>query len=83
MHGELRRSLENANKALRRYLKEAEAVGGSGLGMVELALLLAATGRCLYGGPLLASVGLAGGMLLEAEESMFRRMRWQPQLLRL
>ncbi len=46
-----------------------ESVGGSGLGMVELALLLEETGRCLYGGPLLASVGFAGGMLLEAPAS--------------
>ncbi len=46
-----------------------ESAGGSGLGMVELALLLEETGRCLYGGPLLASVGFAGGMLLEVPAS--------------
>ena len=49
-----------------------ESVGGSGLGMVELALLLEETGRCLFGGPLLASVGFAGGMLLEAPASETR-----------
>ena len=49
-----------------------ESAGGSGLGMVELALLLEETGRCLYGGPLLASVGFAGGMLLEAPASTTR-----------
>lgn len=49
-----------------------ESAGGSGLGMVELALLLEETGRCLYGGPLLASVGFAAGMLLEAPPSPAR-----------
>jgi len=42
-----------------------ESVGGSGLGMVELAIVLEEQGRCLYGGPLLASVGLASAILLE------------------
>ena len=36
VHGELRRSLETANRALRRYLKEAEAVRGSEVDAVRL-----------------------------------------------
>ncbi len=46
-----------------------ESLGGSGLGMVELAILLEEQGRCLYGGPFLASAGLASALLLEAEAS--------------
>jgi alkylation response protein AidB-like acyl-CoA dehydrogenase len=43
-----------------------ESLGGSGLGMVELAILLEEQGRCLYGGPFLASAGFASALLLEA-----------------
>ena len=39
VHGELRRSLDNANKALRRHLKEAEAQAGSDLDRVDPAVL--------------------------------------------
>ncbi len=46
-----------------------EAVGGSGLGMVELAIVLEEQGRCLYGGPLLASAGLASAVLLECPKT--------------
>lgn len=49
-----------------------ESVGGSGLGMVELAIVLEEQGRCLYGGPLLASVGLASAVLLECPISEAR-----------
>ena len=49
-----------------------ESVGGSGLGMVELALLLEELGRGLYGGPFLASAGFAASMLLEAPPSAAR-----------
>lgn len=49
-----------------------EAVGGSGLGMVELAILLEEQGRCLYGGPLLASAGFASALLLESPASEAR-----------
>lgn len=49
-----------------------ESVGGSGLGMVELCILLEEQGRCLYGGPFLASAGLASALLLEAPASAER-----------
>lgn len=49
-----------------------ESAGGSGLGMVELALVLEETGRGLYGGPFLASAGFAAQMLLEAPPSAAR-----------
>ncbi|MFZ8885463.1 MAG: acyl-CoA dehydrogenase family protein [Steroidobacteraceae bacterium] len=49
-----------------------EDVGGSGLGMVETAILLEEQGRCLYGGPFLASAGLATALLLEAPASEAR-----------
>ena len=35
VHGELRRSLENAHKSLRRYLKDAEAASGGDLDVVD------------------------------------------------
>jgi alkylation response protein AidB-like acyl-CoA dehydrogenase len=49
-----------------------ESVGGSGLGMVELAIVLEEQGRALYGGPLLASCGLATALLLECPASAAR-----------
>lgn len=49
-----------------------EDVGGSGLGMVETAILLEEQGRCLYGGPFLASAGLASALLFEAPASEAR-----------
>ena len=49
-----------------------ESAGGSGLGMVELALVLEETGRGLYGGPFLASAGFAAQMLLEAPPAAAR-----------
>ena len=49
-----------------------ESVGGSGLGMVELAILHEELGRCLYGGPFLASVGFASALLLECPPSTAR-----------
>ncbi|MFZ9477825.1 MAG: acyl-CoA dehydrogenase family protein [Steroidobacteraceae bacterium] len=49
-----------------------ESAGGSGLGMVELAILLEEQGRCLYGGPFLASAGIASALLLESPASESR-----------
>jgi chemosensory pili system protein ChpA (sensor histidine kinase/response regulator) len=42
VNGELRRSLETANKSLRRYLKEAEAARGGDLDAVDPAVLRSA-----------------------------------------
>ena len=39
VHGELRRSLENATKALRRYLKDAEAAAGGDLDAADASVL--------------------------------------------
>jgi alkylation response protein AidB-like acyl-CoA dehydrogenase len=78
---QLRRDLEsdsNYDPALWRTITQElgwaglalpETVGGSGLGMVELAIIMEEQGRCLYGGPLLASAGLASSMLLECPAS--------------
>ncbi|MBM4223218.1 MAG: acyl-CoA dehydrogenase [Gammaproteobacteria bacterium] len=49
-----------------------ESTGGSGLGMVELAILLEEQGRGLYGGPFLASAGIASALLLESAASEMR-----------
>ena len=42
VHGELRRSLEAAHKALRRYLKEADTVSGAELDAVDPSVLRSA-----------------------------------------
>jgi len=49
-----------------------ESVGGSGLGMVELGIVLEEMGRCLYGGPYLASTGFASALLLESPVTTYR-----------
>ena len=42
VHDELRRSLENSHKALRRHLKESEALGASDVDVVDPAILRSA-----------------------------------------
>ncbi|MDE2564990.1 MAG: hypothetical protein KGL50_04325, partial [Burkholderiales bacterium] len=58
VHGELRRSLEAAHKALRRYLKEAEAARGSDLDAVDPAVLRTARTHLHQGVGALELVGL-------------------------
>ena len=77
---ELRRSLEPAHKALRRYLKEAEAVGGSDLDAVDPALLRAARTQMHQGVGALELVGLpAAAALLRASEAAVQRFIARPQ----
>ena len=79
VHGELRRSLENANKALRRYLKEAEALGGSDVDAVDPAVLRTARVQLHQGVGALELVGLpAPAQLLRASEAAVQRMIAKP-----
>ena len=58
VHGELRRSLETAHKALRRYLKESEAAAGSDVDAVDPAVLRSARSQLHQGVGALELVGL-------------------------
>ncbi len=79
---ELRRSLETANKALRRYLKEAEAAAGSDLNAVDLAVLRTARAQLHQGVGALELVGLpAPAALLRAAEGAVQRMVAKPALV--
>ena len=55
---ELRRSLEAAHKAMRRYLKEAEALAGSDIDAVDPGVLRAARSQLHQGVGALELVGL-------------------------
>ena len=82
VHGELRRSLENAHKALRRHLKEAEALGGSDVDAVDPAVLRGARVQLHQGVGALELVGLpAPARLLRASESAVQRLAARPKLL--
>jgi chemosensory pili system protein ChpA (sensor histidine kinase/response regulator) len=82
VQAELRRSLEAANKALRRYLKEAEAAAGSDLNSVDLAVLRTARSQLHQGVGALELVGLpAAAALLRAAEGAVQRMVAKPALV--
>lgn len=82
VQGELRRSLENAHKALRRYLKEAEAVGGSDVDAVDPAVLRTARVQIHQGVGALELVGLpAPAQLLRASEAAVQRLIAKPALV--
>ena len=75
VHGELRRSLETAHKALRRYLKDAETVSGSDLDSVDPSVLRGARTQLHQGVGALELVGLpAVADVLRASESAVQRM---------
>ncbi len=79
VHGELRRSLETANKALRRYLREAEAASGSDLDAVDPAVLRTARNQLHQGVGALELVGLpAVADVLRASEAAVQRMVARP-----
>ena len=60
VHDELRRSLEAANKSLRRYLKEAEAAAGSDVSGIDPAVLRSARAQIHQGVGALEMVGMPG-----------------------
>lgn len=84
VHGELRKSLETAHKALRRHLKEAEALGSSDVDVVDAAVLRSARMHLHQGVGALELVGLpAPAQLLRASEAAVQRMMSRPALVTL
>jgi chemosensory pili system protein ChpA (sensor histidine kinase/response regulator) len=79
VHDELRRSLEGAHKAMRRYLKEAEAGAGSDVDAVDPAVLRGARSQLHQGVGALELVGLpTAAQLLRAGESALVRLSGRP-----
>ena len=79
---ELRRSLEAAQKSLRRYLKEAESVADSDVDAVDPAVLRSARLQIHQGVGALELVGLpAAAQVLRASESAVQRAVGRPQML--
>jgi chemosensory pili system protein ChpA (sensor histidine kinase/response regulator) len=82
VHAELRRSLETANKSLRRYLKEADAAAGSDVDAVDPAVLRAARTHLHQGVGALELVGMpAVADVLRAAESAVQRMIARPAIV--
>jgi chemosensory pili system protein ChpA (sensor histidine kinase/response regulator) len=82
VHGELRRSLETAHKALRRYLKDADAATGGDLDVVDPSVLRGARTQLHQGVGALELVGLpAVADVLRASESAVQRMVAKPALV--
>jgi chemosensory pili system protein ChpA (sensor histidine kinase/response regulator) len=75
VHDELRRSLEAAHKAMRRYLKEAEAVAASDIDAVDPAVLRGARAQLHQGVGALELVGLpTAAQVLRASESALHKL---------
>ena len=82
VHAELRRSLEAAHKAMRRFVKEADAMAGSDLDAVDPAVLRTARQQLHQGVGALEMVGLsAAATLLRACETVLQRAVAKPQVL--
>ena len=82
VHDELRRSLESAHKAVRRHLKEAEAIGASDVDAVDPAVLRVARAQMHQSVGALELVRLpAPAHVLRASETALARMQQRPQLL--
>ena len=82
VHDELRRSLESAHKAMRRYLKEADAMSGSDVDAVDPGVLRAARAQMHQGVGALELVGLpAAAQLLRANEAALQRLGGRPVTL--
>jgi chemosensory pili system protein ChpA (sensor histidine kinase/response regulator) len=82
VHGELRRSLEAAHKAIRRFVKEADAMAGSDVDAVDPAVLRTARQQLHQGVGALEMVGLrAAATLLRACETVLQRAVAKPQVL--
>jgi chemosensory pili system protein ChpA (sensor histidine kinase/response regulator) len=82
VHEELRKSLDTAHKALRRYVKEAEANSGSDVDSVDPSVLRTARQQIHQGVGALELVGLpAVARLLAASEAAVQRFVAKPQKL--
>ncbi len=82
VHGELRRSLESAIKALRRYVKDNEAAAGGDIDAVDSSTLRAARTQLHQGVGALELVGLpAVATVLRAAESAVQRLVAKPALI--
>jgi chemosensory pili system protein ChpA (sensor histidine kinase/response regulator) len=82
VHGELRRSLDAAHKALRRHLKEADAIGRSDVDSVDPAVLRSARVHLHQGVGALELVGLPQpAQVLRASEAAVQRWVSKPALV--
>jgi chemosensory pili system protein ChpA (sensor histidine kinase/response regulator) len=79
---ELRRSLDTAHKALRRFVKENEAAGGADLDAVDPAILRTARSQIHQGVGALELVGQqAAATVLRASEALIQRFIAKPHKL--
>jgi chemosensory pili system protein ChpA (sensor histidine kinase/response regulator) len=75
VHDELRRSLETAHKAMRRYLKEADAAAASDIDAVDPAVLRNARSQLHQGVGALELVGLpTAAQVLRASEAALQKL---------
>jgi chemosensory pili system protein ChpA (sensor histidine kinase/response regulator) len=82
VHEELRRSLDAAHKALRRFVKEAETLGSGDLDAVDPAVLRGARTQIHHGVGALELVGQpAAAMMLRASEALVQRFVAKPHKL--
>jgi chemosensory pili system protein ChpA (sensor histidine kinase/response regulator) len=82
VHEELRRSLDAAHKALRRFVKETDALGSSDLDAVDPAVLRNARSQIHQGVGALELVGQpAAAMVLRASEALVQRFVAKPHKL--
>jgi chemosensory pili system protein ChpA (sensor histidine kinase/response regulator) len=79
VHDELRRSLEMAHKAMRRYLKEADAAAASDVDAVDPSVLRNARAQLHQGVGALELVGLpTAAQVLRASESALQKLTGRP-----
>lgn len=82
VNDELRRSLEAANKALRRYLRDAAAAAGSDVDDVDPAVLRSARVQLHQGAGALELIGMPQvARVLHAGEAVVRRFIAKPKLV--
>ena len=82
VHEELRRSLEAAHKALRRFVKEAESLSGSDVDAVDPVVLRNARSQIHQGVGALELIGQpAAAMMLRASEAAVQRFVAKPHKL--
>jgi chemosensory pili system protein ChpA (sensor histidine kinase/response regulator) len=82
VQSELRRSLENAHKALRRFLKESEAIGKSDVDAPDPGVLRSARAQIHQGLGALELVGLpVPARMLRAEEAAVQKLLVRPAAL--
>ena len=82
VHDELRRSLDAAHKALRRFVKETEVLGGSDIDAIDPAVLRSARSQIHQGVGALELVGQpAAAMVLRASEALVQRFVAKPHKL--